>query len=317
MKKILQLLVPMVVFASLCLASSSDTTFTESQRELKISSGTLYGTLTMPHKFTSGTVVLLISGSGPTDRNGNSPSMENNSLLQVAHGLANAGIASLRFDKRGIGASDNVATKEEDLRFDNLVADVTGWIDQLMSEKQFKKLVIAGHSEGSLVGMLAARDKAHQFISIAGAGEPAGEIIRKQLSPQPQQVKDIAYPILDSLNTGVTVSNTPPMLAVLFRASVQPYLISWFKYNPAAEIKKLKIPVLIIQGTTDIQVKEADAKKLAEAKPDAKLLIIPGMNHVLKIAVPDVSENLKTYNNPSLPLADGLLSGIIQFIKGQ
>ncbi|HCY89979.1 MAG TPA: alpha/beta hydrolase, partial [Chitinophagaceae bacterium] len=145
--------------------------------------------------------------------------------------------------------------------------------------------------------------------------EPAGTTLRRQLSAQPKMIKDEAFSILDSLDAGLTVHKTSPLLASLFRPSVQPYLISWMKYDPTKIIASLKIPVCIIQGTTDIQVEEEDARKLSAAQPSAKLIIIDGMNHVLKTAPANRAENMKTYNNPDLPIADKLVQEISSFIQ--
>jgi pimeloyl-ACP methyl ester carboxylesterase len=251
-------------------ASVTDSSFTETTVILETTTGKISGSLTIPVHFKEGPVVLIIAGSGPTDRNGNNPMMKNNSLQQLAFGLANKGIASLRFDKRGVAESATALKKESELRFDDFIADVRGWIELLKSDKRFTEIIIAGHSEGSLIGMIAAQKDCSRFISIAGAGEPANITIRKQLASQPSQVTDIAYPVLDSIAAGHLVAEVRPMLSSLFRPSVQPYLISWFKYNPKTEIKKLNIPVLIIQGTTDIQVSVDDAKNLHSAKPRCK-----------------------------------------------
>ena len=296
-------------------ASVTDSSFTETTVILETTTGKISGSLTIPVHFKEGPVVLIIAGSGPTDRNGNNPMMKNNSLQQLAFGLANKGIASLRFDKRGVAESASALKKESELRFDDFIADVRGWIELLKSDKRFKGIIIAGHSEGSLIGMIAAQQDCSRFISIAGAGEPANITIRKQLASQPTQVTDIAYPVLDSIAAGHLVAEVRPMLSSLFRPSVQPYLISWFKYNPKTEIKKLNIPVLIIQGTTDIQVSVDDAKNLHSAKPNAKLLLIENMNHVLKIVSGDRTENIKSYSNPDLPIASELMENIISFIR--
>lgn len=296
-------------------ASVTDSSFTETTVILETTTGKISGSLTIPVDFKEGPVVLIIAGSGPTDRNGNNPMMKNNSLQQLAFGLANKGIASLRFDKRGVAESAPALKKESELRFDDFIADVRGWVQLLKSDKRFTEIIIAGHSEGSLIGMIAAQQDCSRLISIAGAGEPANITIRKQLASQPTQVTDIAYPVLDSIAAGHLVAEVRPMLSSLFRPSVQPYLISWFKYNPKTEIKKLNIPVLIIQGTTDIQVSVDDAKNLHSAKPDAKLLIIENMNHVLKIVSGDRTENIKSYSNHDLPIASELMENIISFIR--
>src|SRR5690606_21309089 len=99
------------------------------------------------------------------------------------------------------------------------------------------------------------------------------------------QVLERSLPILEELKKGNLVENTPADLAALFRDSVQPYLISWFKYDPSLEIDKVKAPVLIIQGDNDIQVQVDDAEILYNARKDkenTKLVIVKGMNHILK-----------------------------------
>jgi uncharacterized protein len=264
-------------------------------------------------------VVLLISGSGPTDRNGNSPMLpgKNNSLQMLAEGLAANGIASLRYDKRGVGESAKAMVSEADLRFETYVDDAVAWCGQLRNDKRFSAVIIAGHSEGSLIGMLAAkRCGAAGFISIAGAGHPAADILRTQLAGKlPPELATQSDAILKSLEAGKTTENPPVALAALYRASVQPYLISWFRYDPAKSVAALTVPVLIVQGTTDVQVTVDDAKHLASASPKAKLLLVEGMNHVLKTVSPDQQKQLASYSDPNLPLAPEFLPGVVDFVR--
>lgn len=91
-------------------------------------------------------------------------------------------------------------------------------------------------------------------------------------------------------------------------------MISWLKYNPARELEKLNSRVLIIQGTTDLQVKATDAEALKTGRKDAELLYVEGMNHVLKTAPAEREGNLATYANPTLPLQEDLLPAIQKFI---
>ncbi|HEX3109606.1 MAG TPA: alpha/beta hydrolase, partial [Thermoanaerobaculia bacterium] len=243
-----------------------------------VTAGAIHGTLLLPADMSKPVpVVLIIAGSGPTDRDGNSPALpgHNDALKMLATDFAMNGIASLRYDKRGIAESASAATKESDLRFETYIDDAVAWCNQL-HEKRFSSVVIAGHSEGSLIGMIAAKKcGAAGFISLEGAGFPAADILRTQLKTRlPEDLNAKSEAILKSLEAGKTVDDTPPQLAALYRPSVQPYLISWFKYDPAKEIAALKMPVLIVQGTTDIQVGMDDAKRLAAANPKAKLVTI-------------------------------------------
>lgn len=277
--------------------------------------GEIAGTLSLPVKNDSCSIVILISGSGPTDRDGNNPMMKNNSLKMLSEELNKAGIASLRFDKRGIAASKSAGINEADLRFDNYVDDVISWIELIKSKNKFSKIILAGHSEGSLIGMIASRNKyVSAFISIAGAGQPADLIIKDQLKSQPPQVLEMCAPILDELAKGNSVNDVPQMLYSLFRPSVQPYMISWIKHDPRIELKKLTIPVLLIQGKNDFQVSVDNAKMLNDAKPDAKLVLIEGMNHILKNSETDLVKNMQTYNMPELPLNTELVNEITKFV---
>lgn len=283
---------------------------------LSTDTGNIEGTLLFPNSSEKIPVVLIIAGSGPTDRNGNNPMMTNNSLKMLAEGLFEHGIATVRFDKRGIAASNGAASSELDLRFENYVNDVKAWIQLLKADDRFSQLIVLGHSEGSLIGMIASQNvQVDKFISVAGAGFPAGYILREQLKSQPPFILEKIVAIIDKLEHGETEKEVPQMLYMLFRPSVQPYLISWFKYNPQKEISKLNSPILIVQGTTDIQVSVKDADTLAASNKNAKKIIIEGMNHVLKASEMNRDKNIETYNNPDLPLKEGFLTEIVDFIK--
>ena len=293
--------------------------FSLSQEEeitLKTKTGDIKGSLLVPSNSEKASVVLIISGSGPTDRNGNNPNMTNNSLMMLANELKKNGIASLRFDKRGIGESTSSGMQESDLRFEDYVNDVKGWVDLLKESNKFSKIIVLGHSEGSLIGMIASQKaEVEKFISVAGAGNSAGDIIREQLKAQPAFVLNQSLPIIEKLENGEREENVPQMLYALFRPSVQPYMISWFKYDPQIEIAKLNKPVLIVQGTTDIQVSVLDADKLASANNKAQKQIIEGMNHILKEADMDRIKNIQTYSMPDLPLKKPLIEIIVKFIE--
>ena len=306
---------------SICVFAEvkKDSVFSESEVILKTSTGEIYGTLAIPNNVKTSPVVLIIAGSGPTDRDGNSPMMglQTNAYKMLSESLAKKGISSVRFDKRGIAKSKLAMTSESDVRFETFINDVVAWIALLKSDNRFSKIYILGHSEGSLIGMIAAEQtNTSGFISIAGAGKSADKILQEQLKTKlPPLLLDESNKILDSLKIGKTVSNVNPSLVSLYRPSVQPYMISWIKYDPAKEIGKLKIPVLIIQGTTDLQVTVDDSKSLSAANTNAKLLIIENMNHTLKESDSDIQKNMATYNNPDLPLKEGLTDDIVNFIN--
>jgi pimeloyl-ACP methyl ester carboxylesterase len=296
----------------------NNTVFSESEIVLKTASGDLYGTLTIPGNVKTSPIVIIIAGSGPTDRDGNSPlGVQTNAYKMLSSDLAENGISALRFDKRGIGESKSAMTSESELRFDTYINDVVDWVSLLKSDERFSAIIISGHSEGSLIGMIAAEQiPVDGFISISGAGKSIDTILQEQLKTKlPPELFEESNRILNDLGIGKMVSEVNPNLISLYRTSVQPYIISWIKYDPAKEIGKLKMPVLIIHGSTDLQVAVDDAKLLSSGKPDAKLLIIDHMNHILKESDMDVQKNMATYTNPTLPLKTELTDGIIRFIK--
>ena len=306
------------ILSSLIFLFVVTTTFAgEKELILATKTGELSGTLSIPKKGKKFPVVLLIAGSGPTDRDGNQAMLKNNSLLFLSEELNKNGIAVLRYDKRGVGKSAAAGREEKDLRFDHYVTDAKEWIELLSKDERFSKIIVAGHSEGALIGLLASIENRNVagYVSIAGTGRPADEILKEQLSSQPDEARNIIYDMIDQLKAGDTLTNVHPAYYTLFRPSVQPYIISWFKYDPAQEIKKVTVPALILQGTTDIQVTEADAGMLAESKPDAKLVIIEGMNHVLKDCdTKDQVKQMGIYQDEKLPVNEQLVKSMVEFI---
>jgi pimeloyl-ACP methyl ester carboxylesterase len=280
-------------------------------------SATLHGTLLVPAN-RGAPVALLIAGSGPTDRDGNSPLLpgKNNSLRYLAEALAERGIASLRYDKRGIGQSRVAGLSETDLRFDHFVDDAAAWGRRLETDRRFSSVVVIGHSEGSLIGMLAAPAiPAAKVVSIAGAGAPAGDVIIRQLSAQLQPpLLAQAAAAIDKLERGELLDTVLPGLDALFRPSVQPYLISWFKHDPAVVAGRLGVPLLVVQGTHDIQALEEDARAIAAGHPGATLRLIQGMNHVLKQTPAGRLEQIPAYSDSTLAIDRTLVDAIAGFV---
>ncbi len=317
MKRIIAAAVTALAF--IAGAHAAEAKWTETEVTLGEGDGTLHGTWVAPGAADEGfDAVLIISGSGPTDRDGNQASMKNDSLKMLAHALGEAGIASLRVDKRGVAASLKAGPKEEDLRFDTYIEDARSWVDLIKTMPDVKRVFIIGHSEGALIGAVVAGDDGIAgLVSLAGAGVPAADALRRQIkaAPNGEQILALAEPTLQKLEKGELDPAPSPLLMSLFRPSVQPYLISWFKVDPRTEIAKAKGRVQIVQGTTDFQVLVEDAESLKAARADADYVLIEGMNHVLKVAPVDRGANAATYTNPDLPLASGVAEAIIGFIQ--
>jgi pimeloyl-ACP methyl ester carboxylesterase len=299
-------------------ATSSATAATWRERPVRL--GDLHGTLTVPDAGDAVAAALILAGSGPVDRDGNLPGTQGDSLKMLAHDLAGRGIPTLRIDKRGIGASKPAALHEEALRLDTYVTDAVSWLDVLQTEGKAARLFLIGHSEGALIATLAARQRpVTGLVLLAGAGEPAAGIVARQLAAAgaPPAVLDASRRVAGALARGETVADVPPELRSLYRQSVQNYIISWFARDPAAELARVSAPALIVQGTTDLQILVEDADKLAAARPDARRVLIEGMNHALKTAPAERAANLATYVAPGLPLAPELVPAIAAFVAAR
>ncbi|NNA54838.1 alpha/beta hydrolase [Pseudomonas koreensis] len=286
---------------------------------LDTGNGELFGSLLLPKSDNPVPVVLILAGSGPTDRDGNNPDGgRNDSLKRLAWVLAKHNIASVRYDKRGVAASLAATPDERNLSVEAYVNDAVAWSQKLKSDPRFGPLILLGHSEGALIATLAApRTDAAALISLSGSARPVDQVIREQLArslPPPLMLR--SNELLDSLKAGHTDANVPAPLQPIFRPSVQPYLISLFRQDPAKAFAQLKIPALIVQGSNDMQVGVGDAQALKAAKPDAELAVIDGMNHVMRIVPADVKRQLASYKDPQLPLAAELGSKLIAFIDG-
>ena len=259
------------------------------ERELVLPTawGRLAGTLLLPDTPPPWPAALLIAGSGPTDRDGNNPLLEKriDNLKRLAHALAARGVASLRYDKRGVGASEYPGLSEDALRFDHLVDDAVALAGCLAQDERISRIVLVGHSEGALIAALAAEDaQAQAVVSIAGAGSRASTLLRRQIADHlPQDITQPALAALDALEAQQPAEDVPDALFLLFRPTVQPYLMSWFRHDPPAVLARLQVPVMLVHGSADPQLGVEHARALLAAKPDARLEIVQGMDHLLAV----------------------------------
>jgi esterase/lipase len=285
-----------------------------SNQEIEVNS-LIKGTLFLPENEISKTkLIILIAGSGPTNRNGNQVGTQNNSLKFLAEGLTQNGFAVFSYDKRIFAQMIAKTLDEKTLSFEDFINDAKDVVTYFKSQKKYSKIIIAGHSEGSLIGMVAAKDNVDAYVSIAGAGRTADEVITEQVVQNSPALKEAVEKDFALLKEGKTFENKNQILYSLFRESVQPYMISWIKYHPQNEIKKLSIPILIINGTKDIQVPPSDAELLHTANPKSELKIIENMNHIFKEIKMD-DDNIKSYSDPKLPVIPELIHVMTQFIN--
>ncbi|MGN9165907.1 alpha/beta hydrolase [Tissierellaceae bacterium HCP3S3_D8] len=317
MRKISVLIIFLAVIITGFTMHSKERKFTSKTYSLEVEDGELYGILTLPDVDKPCPVVLIIQGAGATDKDGNNrgKSVKTNCLKMLAEALGNEGIASVRYDKRGVGKSSQVVEREEDLIFSDYIDDAVLWMEKIQSDDRFNKYYIIGHSEGGLVGAAAAnRLSLDGFISIAAPGESIHKTLISQLEQNMKKHLEKSMPIIDELRKGNLVPNPPLELDFIFRRSAQPYLISLFQYDPISAIQGVDAPILILQGDNDLQSSVKDAKMLHNAT-DSKLVIIKDMNHILKKSPWDNSENISTYSKPKLPIHEDLVEELIKFIK--
>ena len=295
----------------------------ESQVEAQVENGPLRGTLLSPQG-SARVAVVIVPGSGPTDRDGDSPlGVEAGYLRMLAESLAARGIASIRVDKRGMFASRGTFPDPNAVTFDDYAADALAWIEVAKQKTGADCAWLAGHSEGGLVALVAARTAGPSLcglVLLAAPGRKMGVVLAEQLRANltDASVLDDALAAIEALERGERVDTSgfhPSLQGMVFNPAVQDFLIDAFARDPAALIADVTLPVLVVQGGNDLQVTTDDAQALSQAQPAAELALLPGMNHVLK-AVPDgdAAANLAAYRDPSLPLAPGLAEAVAGFI---
>lgn len=284
--------------------------------------GPLAGTLLLPAK--GAPVVVVIPGSGPTDRDGNNPlGVAAAPYRLLAEGLAQAGVASVRIDKRGLFGSRTAIADPNAVTIADYAADARAWAVTAAKAAGRPCAWLVGHSEGALVALKAAQDPAGLcgVVLVAGPGRPLGQVMRDQLRANPANAPILAPALaaIDSLEAGrrVPPEQLPEPLPRLFPAAVQGYLIDLFAQDPAKLAAGVRLPMLIVQGDRDLQVSTEDARALAKAQPNATLTVLPGVNHVLKAAPEDRAGNMATYADPSLPIAPAVVRAIAGFVTAK
>lgn len=274
------------------------------------------GTLLVPENLNKPNLAIIIADYGPTDRNGNQNFSNNNALKKLAESLTKKGIATFRYDKRIV---KQILKKKIDahITFDDFVTDVVSTITYFQNENKYSHIYIIGHGQGSLVGMLGAKEKADGFISIAGSSQPIDEMIVEQIGNMDPSLIDGTKKAFEFLKQGQLTKEYPKALETIFRADVQPFIMNWMQYKPQEVIKHLNMPTLIVNGTKDLQVSVDEARRLLAASEQAELKIIDNMNHVLFIIKGDELENSKSYNESFRPISAELITSISEFILNQ
>ncbi|MEO6979877.1 MAG: alpha/beta hydrolase [Mucilaginibacter sp.] len=285
---------------------------------LKTLTGTISGSLVMP-KNPSGKipVVLILADSGPTDRDGNNAKTgaAGNTYKMLANDLGKNGIATVRYDKRLVGASVT-KSKESELRLEDYGDDALGLTNMLSDDQRFSKIILFGHGEGALVASLIVNDvPVKGVITAEWAADPGDKLLKDQLKDKAGFLQDEFKAFMDSLRKGKLTPNIDPALYYIARPSIQNFIMSYCRYDPIKGAKRIKIPLLLIQGSTDKMVNAENGRRFKKAKSDATLLEVKGMNHILKDAPDDEEQNVATYSKPDLPISAGLVPAIVEFVN--
>jgi len=280
---------------------------------------TLRGTLTLPGRDRPGLVALLVAGSGATDRNGNAaPAMRSNLYAQLAWGLALRGIASLRYDKRGVGESEG-GDQRAMTTMDDFAEDVGSAAASLERDPRFRGVVVVGHSEGGWLAIRAAGRGApvRGAALLATPGRPFVELLRAQLAAQLDSATMTQFDAAMSLYLrGDIVTGVPPALEPFFRPVNRRFVESLAAFDALAELRRLELPVLVVQGDRDVQVAVADAERLGAAARSGQVVIVSGANHVFKHAASgDRLGQLALYADPTVPVTDELVSALAEWIS--
>jgi pimeloyl-ACP methyl ester carboxylesterase len=283
-----------------------------------VTNGTLYGTLEMPVSMTPVPVVLVLAGAIPIDRNGNSHLYPDstNTIKLLANELAKQGVATLRYDKRGVAQSKWSLNDESDLTVEIYVNDAVAWGKKLLEDKRFSSLIVLGYAESSLVAMLAAKQlNADGFVCIAGTNRSMQDLMMEKARGNfPAPLIKQTEQIVALLERGKTTDSVPTILYPIFRPSVQPYMISMFRYQPAKEFAKLQMPILVTSGSKDYQVLPDESKSLAQANANAKFVVIEGMSGQLRDFALEQAK-VQTKARYTVPIMPKLITELTTFIK--
>ncbi len=303
------------------LAALAVATQVESEMTVPGPQGPLAGTLTDAGK--GAPVVVIVPGSGPTDRNGDNPlGVAAAPYRLLADALAARKVSTLRIDKRGMFGSKSAIADANAVTITDYASDALAWATEAAKRTGNRCAWLLGHSEGGLVALKAAQ-MPHGLcgvILLSSPGTPLAQTMKAQLRANPANAPILppALAAIDSLAAGKRVdpATLPAPLPTIFPAAVQGFMIDLFAQRPAAEAARITLPMLIVQGDRDIQVPVSDARALAAAAPKATLAILPGVNHVLKsVAADDRAANLATYRDPLLPIAPAVSDTIAAFVK--
>ncbi len=274
----------------------------------------LAGTMTRP-RGVAGRVpcVVTLTGSGLQDRDESLPILRGyRPFRQVADALARAGIATLRLDDRGYGASGGDAAQATTADFAADARAALAWL-RARSDVDGARLALVGHSEGGLIApMVAAGDPAlRAIVLLAGPAWPGRRVIEYQNRLAIARQPDWPAARRDSM---LRVA----MKQVDSLATTNPWLHYFLTCDPLPTARRVRCPVLVLQGATDHQVAPAQATELAQAlrdggDRDVTLSVLAGTDHLF---LPDTNGDPAGYAAlPETEIRPEILATITDWLR--
>jgi uncharacterized protein len=315
------------------------------EHEVTFTSGndTIYGTLLLPNGSRKMPAALLLSGSGPTDRDGNNTLLPSpiDSHKIMARILADQGVASLRYDKLGTGKTGiaSYAAHPGDLDFDTYVNEARDGLKYLKSRPDIDptRIMILGHSEGGFIAMLVASDSGSRVKALAlvnSLSKPYLQTIHDQYQARladavkagtlTQAGADKIVSAIDNINrsllsTGTLPADIPPELAQIYNPTTAKFLASVGKYDPGKVAESLPntLAVLVTCGEKDIQVLCSDVPNLLDG------FRLAGNEHVTFVQLKDTNHILREvqggdpadYADTSKPFSTQMKQALSDFVK--
>ncbi len=292
----------------------------EQTYKIKTASSTIEGVLRVPKTSISAgtaqnTLVFIVPDASGTDRDGNmGDGIKAAPYRHLSENLAANGIATFRYDKRGVGNS-TFEGENKPIVFEDFIGDAQKCLDSLRASGKFSKIIVAGHGEGALVGMiLAQRTPFDGFVSLAASAKRIDSFMVDQVRRGSPELAYALRVVYDKWEKNEPVDSFPKAIKDYIHPALKPFVIDMMRFMPTVEIAKVRVPTLIIHGKTDVSVPFASGVRLSKAKPDAQFYLHESMNHVLKDGDLNLLDTKKVNENPNLPLSTGLVSTIVNFI---
>lgn len=237
-------------------------------------------------------VVILVHGSGGIDRDGNTGGLRHGRHRALAHRLAPLGAAVLRYDKRGV--AESTMGDEGSATLQDLAEDVVAWMDHLAARPGIDgdHFVIVGHSEGGYIApLLSVEDeRVRGVVMLAGPVSPLDEVMRIQLrlilrahgvpEEEIRQARRAQNATLRVIASGRDRDLPTPLMGEVGSQ----WLRSHFHHDPAEVLRQVRVPLLAIYGSEDLQVPPSEADRLRHLTrdhPHARIEVVEGMDHLL------------------------------------